>query len=96
MAAEVSDEVKNRLGKACYDGDLTTVKSILSEHPDIIHAEFVFGKVFFNIFTLIHSLHQLFLLSIYLSIYLYIPVNNCISLILYVIIILIFRENTSS
>ena len=65
MAATVPYEVKKRLGDASYNGDLTTVKKILSDYPDIIHAMLDDnGKVFFNIFILIHSLHQLFYLSI--------------------------------
>ena len=39
MAVEVTKEVKKRLEDACETGDLTAVKSILSDHPDSIHAK---------------------------------------------------------
>ena len=47
MAAEVTEEMENRLYDACESGDLTTVKSILSDYPDSIHAK-INGNVFIS------------------------------------------------
>ena len=47
MNTKVTDDVEKRLEDACRAGDLTTVKSILSDHPDSIHAKFGrYGNVF--------------------------------------------------
>ena len=43
MIAEVSDEVKKRIWNAYRAGDLTTVKSILNDYPDSIHASAKIG-----------------------------------------------------
>ena len=75
MTAEVTEDVEKRLEDACKSGDLTTVKSILSDHPDSIHAKF--GGFYGNIIlTLKNSNHnylaliELYCLSIHnLSIY---------------------------
>ena len=56
MATKLPDEVKKKLEDACKDGDLTTVKSILSDHPDSIHAKFgYYGNI---ILTLKNSNHN--------------------------------------
>ena len=76
MTAEVSEDVKKRLKDACKSGDLTTVKSILSDHPDSIHDKIGrFGNIFLTLNNSNHNylaLIKLNCLSIHnLSIYIF-------------------------
>ena len=55
MTSNVPYDVKVRLEHACLAGDLTTLKSILSDHPDSIHAKLEDGNI---ILTLKNSNHN--------------------------------------
>ena len=68
MAAEVTKEVKKRLGYACRAGDLLTLRRILSDHPDSIHDKI--GNRGNIILTLKNSNHN----------YLALRKHNCLSI----------------
>ena len=62
MASKLPYEVKKRLREACKTGDLKTLKSIFSEHPDSIHAKIgAYGNI---ILTLKNSNHNYLILSL--------------------------------